>query len=279
MRKQHLFPLLALLLAFPINPGKSKLSYDLDAEAVALQSGGWMSKTEVSNARYKEFLMGLIERGDAHLVPQYAPDFSVWETPETFATPYKEYYFSHPAFMEYPVVGISYEAATEFCKWMTDKLAGKVGRKKEKDVQKLYRFRLPTEAEWMDAASGNAPNGAWYAGCYTYPRAHNGYFNFNHKLGKGDYAGYVGGHPKDYEGYMITAPVKSFHSEKTGLYNPAGNVAEMVQEEGIAKGGSWMHEAAACRVESQLEYDKPTSWLGFRFVIEVDDAAVSAAGN
>jgi hypothetical protein len=46
----------------------------------------------------------------------------------------------------------------------------------------------------------------------------------------------------------------------------------MVAESGIAKGGSWIHEAKDCRIEARLEYDEPKAWLGFRYVLEKVDA-------
>ena len=45
-----------------------------------------------------------------------------------------------------------------------------------------------------------------------------------------------------------------------------GNVSEMVIEEGISKGGSWRNRIEGCRVGKDLEYNKPTAWLGFRCV-------------
>ena len=48
-----------------------------------------------------------------------------------------------------------------------------------------------------------------------------------------------------------------------------GNVAEMVQEKGICKGGSWRNILEECRVGKDMEYSKPAAWLGFRCVCVV----------
>lgn len=244
-------------------------SYSLDEQAASFSDGVWISKTEVSNQDYKEFLLGLIEDGRAADVPRFAPDLTVWERDLAVNDPYTIHYFKHPAFHKYPVVGISQEAAMAYCEWLTERVGGKVmSKSKSKEDRQTYRFRLPTEAEWMSAAMSPGANSAYFPGGYTYPRDHKGRFLFNHKLGKGDYAGIVSKNANDYEGYMITAPVDAFYPDWLGCHNMAGNVAEMVAEAGVAKGGSWIHEANDCRIESKLEYTEPMAWLGFRFVIE-----------
>ena len=45
-----------------------------------------------------------------------------------------------------------------------------------------------------------------------------------------------------------------------------GNVAEMVKEKGISKGGGWRSTLEQCRVGKDTEYTKPNAWLGFRCV-------------
>ena len=64
----------------------------------------------------------------------------------------------------------------------------------------------------------------------------------------------------------VTAPVSAYYKNWFGIYNMLGNVSEMVIEEGISKGGSWRNRIEGCRVGKDLEYNKPTAWLGFRCV-------------
>ena len=45
-----------------------------------------------------------------------------------------------------------------------------------------------------------------------------------------------------------------------------GNVAEMSMNQGVALGGSWMHDTAFTRIDTFLTYKKPESWLGFRVI-------------
>jgi hypothetical protein len=53
------------------------------------------------------------------------------------------------------------------------------------------------------------------------------------------------------------------------MYNLYGNVAEMVSEEGVAKGGSWNHNYNNSVFDAEISYEKPSSWLGFRCVCEI----------
>lgn len=272
-----------LLLCLPLfvsaaifNPLKIESDFDLDKVAVEVSSGLWMSKYEVSNTLYKAFLMDVIGEGRADEIPDLAPDVTVWERDLSFNDPYTQYYFKHPAFESYPVVGVSYAAAVEFCNWMTAKYGEHVESKAwAKDVKLRFKFRLPTQAEWEHAASreGKVSTG-FYAGGFSYPRDAKGKYLFNHKLGKGNFAGVAGTKNwRDYEGYMITAPVDAgFDPDPKGLYHLSGNVAEMVAEPNIAKGGSWADEAPACYVEAVKTYDAPSALIGFRFVLEKANA-------
>ena len=67
----------------------------------------------------------------------------------------------------------------------------------------------------------------------------------------------------------ITAPVKSYWPNAAGCYNLIGNVSEMTNQKGIAKGGSWINNPNEITVEKEISYTKPTAWLGFRCVAEL----------
>ena len=45
----------------------------------------------------------------------------------------------------------------------------------------------------------------------------------------------------------------------------------MIDEEGIAKGGAWIHDYDAVMSNQDFEYEKEEAWLGFRFVCEILD--------
>ena len=180
---------------------------------------------------------------------------------------------------DHPVVNIAHEDAEAYARW-----CGK---------------RLPTEAEWERAARGNlirkpyvwgdlvTPNNLWMANIWqgTWPYENSAE-----------------------DGYLTTAPVKSFLPNAFGLYDMSGNVWELVadrywsqtyasrqnqvvvnpigpsHEELIAlgqqtvayvtRGGSFLCSDNWCRgyqpgSRQSLHFDSPANHTGFRCVKEI----------
>ena len=61
----------------------------------------------------------------------------------------------------------------------------------------------------------------------------------------------------------MTAPVRLFTPSAYGLYHMNGNVAELTTE-GLACGGSWNSTGYDVRIESMIEVDGPSPFVGFR---------------
>ncbi len=87
-------------------------------------SSFYMDETEVRNIDYREYLHWLqrvyIDYPQVHR--NALPDTLVWRTPLGYNEPYVETYFRHPAYNEYPIVGVSWLQATDFCLWRTDRV-------------------------------------------------------------------------------------------------------------------------------------------------------------
>ena len=88
-------------------------------------SSFYMDETEVSNINYKEYLYWLA-RVFGESYPEVRinalPDTLVWREELSFNEPFVETYFRHPAYDDYPVVGVNWVQANEFCKWRTDRV-------------------------------------------------------------------------------------------------------------------------------------------------------------
>ena len=143
------------------------------------------------------------------------PDTLVWIHDATYAynEPYAESYFWHPAFDDYPVVGVTWGQAKAFNAWRTQIMNEWKQKNNETFVQK---FRLPSEAEWEFAARGGRDLAPFPWGG-PYARNQQGCVLANFKPMRGDYV-------EDANAY--TAPVESYSPNDYGLYNMSGNVAE-----------------------------------------------------
>ena len=208
------------------------------------------------------------------------PDTTVWikDFNYSYNEPMHNDYFSHPAYQDYPVVGISWKQAVAFCNWRTHY---KNSYQKEKNKPLVNNFRLPTEAEWEYAARGGIPSGTYPWGS-PYLLNDRGCFLANFKPLRGDYA-------SDQAVYAVEA--KSFLPNDYNLYNMAGNVAEWTEssydpgayeyvsslnpnmslndeKRKVVRGGSWKDVAYFLRVSSRdYEYqDTARSYIGFRTV-------------
>ena len=91
-------------------------------------SSFYMDETEVRNLDYLEYLYWLnrvfVEAdGSPHQVYLNAlPDTLVWRDPLAYNEPFVENYLRHPAYRDYPVVGVSWIQASDYAAWRTDRV-------------------------------------------------------------------------------------------------------------------------------------------------------------
>lgn len=214
------------------------------------------------------------------------PDTTVWvnDFPLSKNTTLLQTYYSHPAYKQHPVVGITWEQATAYCNWRTDRLD-----KNSKSWLQFAPFRLPTEAEWEFAAksrkttTGKFP---WHTNDLTDSK--DCYFA-NFQPGQGNYTE---------DGNLTPAKVKSYKSNEIGLFDMSGNVAEWTStaytssgnigestfnperelnalttdpyylKRKVVRGGSFKDATSLIRAEIRTgEYqNQPRAFIGFRCV-------------
>ena len=88
-------------------------------------SSFYMDETEVTNGFWLEYMFWLGRvYGSSYpeVVDRALPDTLVWREKLSFNEPFVNYYLRHPAYRDYPVVGISWNQANNFCKWRTDRV-------------------------------------------------------------------------------------------------------------------------------------------------------------
>ncbi len=214
------------------------------------------------------------------------PDTMVWirDFAYSYNEPMTRNYFWHPAFDDYPVVGVNWNMANAFCDWRTK--IWNMYRATQKGEVNTEDFRLPFEHEWEYASRGGHELAPYPWGGY-YMRNAKGCLLANFKPGRGNY-------PED--GGLYTVKADAYFPNDFGLYNMSGNVAEWTgsafyenaysfihdlnpnirynatkeQPEGykrkVVRGGSWKDVAQYLQtgVRSWEYQDTTKSYVGFR---------------
>ena len=212
------------------------------------------------------------------------PDTLVWirDFSYSYNEPFTRNYFWHPAFDDYPVVGVDWQQAKAFCHWRTH-IRNSYKGEEEPNTEE---FRLPTETEWEWAARGGRDIAPYPWGGY-YIRNAKGCLLANFKPGRGNY-------PED--GGFYTVKADAYFPNDYGLYNMAGNVSEWTEtayhpnayqhthdlnpdikydakdddpesaKRKVIRGGSWKDISYYCQTGTRnWEYQDTTkSYIGFR---------------
>ena len=243
----------------------------------------YMDDTEITNNEYRQFtdsMQDSVSTLGEDFINSLYPDTTVWmrDVIHTMADDMR-YYFENPSFDDYPVVGVTWEAAKYFAEWRTNLL--NAWREKKK-LWPVLDFRLPTEAEWEYAAKGGKALAKYpWGGPYARDKEGNVLANFKSK--RGNYAEC---------GFEFTSPVRRFPPNDYGLCGMAGNVAEWcidaynpdaealvwninpvyIDDDNplkVIKGGSWkdISKYLQTGVKSYEHKDSARSYIGFRCVM------------
>ena len=268
---------------------------------VRVQDNLFIDKYEVANIHWKEFLH-YIQRdsGDAYY-RKMLPDTLVWAQrnlpqAQTSSIDLTKNYFSAAEYHSFPVVGISYAQAQVYARWRSRIVTELLNQPEELERHGLQgkrvvvEYRLPTEEEWIQAASGNLPPQKYPYGYKKYLQRASRMFDpekayeqlnepkppfksFRKSLRKVKVPQFqvVTELPAD----ILLAPeypkpIAAGPANTLELANTIGNVAEMTAGPGIAKGGSFMHTMEDSQINNQQAYYGPAPCLGVRYVATVE---------
>ena len=259
---------------------------ELDAKKIVYQSEIFDYKAAATNRDQTVPRSAFIVKQE---IPVY-PDSLVWvrDFAYSYNEPMAKRYYGHPAYGNYPVVGVNWKQATAFCEWRTQFLnAFLEGKKKAQESD----FHLASEGQWEYAARGGRSQ-AMYPWGGPYLRNKKGCLLANFKPGRGNY-------PED--GGLYTVRADAYWPNDFGLYNMAGNVAEWTgslyyegasnfqhdmnpdirwnakdsdpprMKRKVVRGGSWKDVGIYLQTGTRAyEYqDTAKSYIGFRCVIDL----------
>ncbi|NJL13384.1 MAG: gliding motility lipoprotein GldJ [Microscillaceae bacterium] len=260
---------------FVMGSSEEDILYTRDnVERTASIQSFYMDQTEIANIHWLEYMAYYERPENQDRLPEgfsdpqtfreqiLLPDTTVWASELAYNDSYVANYLRYPGFRFFPVVGISWVQAKDFCRWRTSIVNENLAKLAEKDgkLESLPDFssgqkiplesgfvvpdyRLPTEAEWEYAAKAlvgtqyndeNQTNGRIYPwdghavrNPYDTKSYEMGYMLANFKRGRGDYAGIAG---KLNDGALITEYIFAYPPNDYGLYNMGGNVSEWVED-------------------------------------------------
>ncbi|WP_375561983.1 formylglycine-generating enzyme family protein [Bernardetia sp. OM2101] len=273
---------------------------------VWVDTNKYFDETEIANIHWLEYMHYMLQDSSDSHYNQAKPDSMIWYKNLDKVDAYLFHYLRYPGFRYFPVNGISYMQAQQYCVWRGNIVTKRMNEKLklvDSDYEITVHYRLPTKEEWEYAAIKDDLNKQF--GGYSTKRRYTekekrkiyrlakrysdstrtiehvkldmkNYFESDTSYKrmftyKPTYQNpYFDTNIFLYEGQLITTWIYSnqpvYHF---GLYNMFGNVAEMTSEKGIAKGGSFAHTLEECAADKVQTYDSPQAWLGFRCVAEV----------
>ena len=126
--EQETGPGLVLIEGGSFTMGRSEQDVTYDWNNVPRRvtvSSFYMDETEVRNLDYLEYLHWTMKVFSANFYEIYKkalPDTLSWRERMAYNEPYVEYYLRHPAYRDYPVVGVNWLQATDFAAWRSDRV-------------------------------------------------------------------------------------------------------------------------------------------------------------
>ncbi len=227
---------------------------DESPRRVSVDGGFWMGALEVTNEQYALF----DPTHDSRLESGDFLQFSIAERGCPMNAP------------EQPVVRASWNEATAFCAWLSERTG--------------MRFSLPTEEQWEYACRAGAETPLWYGGTDAdfAPFANLADATLRRIESYPPWSQPWGAVPEwrrcvttVNDAHRVTAPVGAFAPNPWGLHDMAGNAAEWTRSaysdtERVVRGGSWYDGPDRARSAFRIGYRpfRRVFDVGFRVVCE-----------
>ena len=263
--------------------GTGKFKMIQPPACVHLTRNVFIDEAEITNIDYQEFLFYVKRDSSEESFNKVVPQLKISDYNDAD-------YFTSPEYRFFPVVGLTHEQAKEYCKWRSYFVTKLYKTEYEKNVN--FRFRLPTEIEWELAASNGLDKIKYKYGIENMltvsykvnPKASQFLLDKIQTTKNEDeitkdiiQVGLIKDLPFNVRRELpyflqFNTPyyTYSFYRNDYGIYNMIGNVAELVEEKGIVKGGSFREILSNSKITGRRNCNTPTDDIGFRCICEVE---------
>ncbi|HLP10890.1 MAG TPA: SUMF1/EgtB/PvdO family nonheme iron enzyme [Flavobacteriales bacterium] len=282
---------------------KPKTYYHLKEEppaSVKLPNGLWVDETEITNFSWCEYMFWTT-RIFGKNSPEYTaclPDTQVWLRTDSCLLDYARFYLKHPAYRDYPVVGISAQQAQAFCKWRSDRVFeyilirdNRLEWNGNQTPESYFTIEKYFAGEYMDKIPDTSYH---YIPSFSLPTMEEWFYTLKqndsleyevfgksrkHSLRQHWLTPFINADSPsctDRLGLHATVPVTTRNFSKKinrYIYNLRGNVNELTLD-GPVMGGSWKDSRRKIFESPIFFISLPTAYNGFRCVchwVKVDE--------
>ncbi len=289
----------AILLTVCLSSKKASIDnfqlHETPPNGVRISENLFCDKTEMNNIGWKEYMYWTKDIFGSES-PEYLatiPDTLAWLKADNCLEATAELYFNHPAYNDYPVVGVSQNQAAEYSKWRSDRVFEStlirekiIEYDKEQSAETYFttekyfngdlenvisdkkfdsypEFRLPTmEERIIILAYSDAVDNAYFDKCKS---QYCSDCKLNYPEMWSDIEPCVDGDSTD-----PTRNVNISCSSKKGkpIINLRGNVGEWLSEANTTAGGGWNDKREEILKSDTMRNSEPNAWTGFRNVCE-----------
>lgn len=250
----------------------------------------YLDETEIANIHWLEFLHYALKDSSKAYYESMLPDTMLWKNFNSprlvarngildsilYSGGYSEHYLRYPGYRYFPVVGITYHQASEYCKWRSEAVNIKVNQNlaaRKKNYRVRYKYFLPDIADFEYASREFSARKIMDRKTSRLIKTVAPDFDRKSEFWKAAVSQKISetqsGRQVYVESYNFIGYIYE-NGNQWSFYNVLGNVSEITAEEGKSFGGAWIHSMDEIMTNKIFPYRKPEYWLGLRCACTVE---------
>lgn len=240
---------------------------------VQLKKGLFISKYEVSNEQYQEFLSDFGETQNNQIYNEGWIEGEEFQ--KSYHVAYKNFYSVIHKYRNHPVVNVKQKGARGYCDWFLGKYEAEINSRPSQMKVRLpklneYKMLYKKYSSVLIANERLAFNKPAIRKDVLEREKEMGVdiYNISQKdFENQDYLDYL--NSDEYVATFLTWPVNFYHDSAPTIFHLYGNVSEWTEEENLAFGGNWMTKKEA-EIQQVTRCKTYSPKIGFRLLIEVE---------